>query len=207
MVDQLQIDEWKAKYRNVYLVEFQDEDFVFRSLTLGEFSAVQDVAQESNVDAEECIVRAALLHPDLGDTVPAGLWSSLASEILDISYFNAPGLMKRVVITKREQSNNLPTQIKAFIIAAIPTYNDYDLDNMTFDQLADRVILAEQIIKVQQASAGIEDSDLKLEIIDPAEEAAKAKKDAAKHASTKEAGAAGVNDPIAAKLWAAMGKG
>lgn len=207
MVDQAQIDQWKAEYTDVFLVESNQEDYVFRPLTLGEYTAAQNIAKESGIDAEESIVRSAVLHPDLRDDVPAGVWTSLANEILEVSHFNSPKVMKQMLIDKRDEETNLVTQIKAFIIASIPTCSESELDSMTFEELIQKVILAEQIIKVQQAAAGIVGHDIQLTVVDPEEEEQKAKKAAAKHVASKAPGEAGLNDPIAAKLWAAMGKG
>lgn len=91
--------------------------------------------------------------------------------------------------------------MKAFVLATISAYTPEDLDALTYSQLAEKVALAEKIIEITQAMHGIPSNDLKLELIDPEEELEKQNAKAAKHDMAKMPGAAGINDPIAQKLW------
>jgi hypothetical protein len=91
--------------------------------------------------------------------------------------------------------------MKAFVLATISAYKPEDLDNLTYSQLAEKVAIAEKIIEITQSMHGIQPNNLKLELIDPEEEEEKQKSMEAKHDLAKGPGAAGLNDPIAQKLW------
>jgi hypothetical protein len=91
--------------------------------------------------------------------------------------------------------------MKAFVLAAIPTYKPDDLDEMTFSQLSEKVALSEKIIEIKQTMNGIEPTNMSLELIDPEEEEIKAKQKAARHNLSRKEGEAEYDDPIAQKLW------
>lgn len=91
--------------------------------------------------------------------------------------------------------------MKAFVLATIHTDTPEHLDSLTYSKLAERVALAEKIIEVQQAIAGIESTNVTLSLIDPQEEREKEAQSAARHNASKVEGAATYNDPIAQKLW------
>ena len=91
--------------------------------------------------------------------------------------------------------------MKAFVLATIHTDTPEFLDSLTYSKLAERVALAEKIIEVHQATAGIESTNVTLSLIDPEEEKQKEAQSAERHNSSKLEGAATYNDPIAQKLW------
>jgi len=91
--------------------------------------------------------------------------------------------------------------MKAFVLATIHTDTPEFLDGLTYSQLAERVALAERIIEVKQAIAGIESTDVTLTLIDPEEEKQKEAQSAARHNASKLEGSATYSDPIAQKLW------
>lgn len=93
--------------------------------------------------------------------------------------------------------------MKAFVLATIHTDTPEFLDSLTYSQLAERVALAEKIIEVHQAIAGIEPTNVTLSLIDPEEEKQKESQTAARFNASKSEGAANYNDPIAQKLWGA----
>ena len=91
--------------------------------------------------------------------------------------------------------------MKAFVLATIHTDTPEFLDSLTYSKLAERVALAEKIIEVQQAIAGIESTNVSLSLIDPQEEREKENQSAARHNASKVEGSATYSDPIAQKLW------
>lgn len=98
-------------------------------------------------------------------------------------------------------ANHVRGLMKAFVLATIHTDSPEFLDSLTYSKLAERVALAERIIEVQQAVAGIESTNVTLSLIDPEEEKQKESQSAARHNASKLDGAAKYNDPIAQKLW------
>jgi len=110
-------------------------------------------------------------------------------------------MAKYVLSTKRDQANEVKNLMKAFVLATMSAYSPDDLEDMTFSQLAEKVALSEKVIEIKQNINGIESTNITLELIDPEEEIQKRKEMAEKHDKAKPAGAAGLDDPIANKLW------
>jgi hypothetical protein len=206
MLEASSIFELKYKYGNLYYVTVKNVDLYFRELTFKEYEKVLYL-QESNdysyADIEDIILQEAIVHPvdfDL-NKVPPGVVSSLAEEIIDISGFSSAKMARHVLMSKREQANEVKNLMKAFVLATISSYSPDDLEDMTFSQLAEKVALSEKIIEIQQGINGIESTNITLELIDPEEEIRKRMEAAEKHEKAKPTGAAGLNDPIAHKLW------
>lgn len=199
------IREWKKTYGQVFSVDVRGQPYVFRPLTYKEFQeARQD--EDSSADIEEEIVQVALLHPDrVGERVPAGVITAMSTEILKISGFGAPKYMQYVLENLRQEAEgNVWVLMKAMVMANISSYREEELDNMTFSQLAAKVVMAEQIIKIQQVSVGVTGHDMKIDIIDPEEQVAREEAEKRKHASRRKDGEAGYDDPIARKLQQAF---
>lgn len=208
MLGQDLIFELKYKYGNLYAVVVKGVDLYFRELTFKEYERVlflQDSEGLTYADIEDLILEQAIVYPenfDL-DKVPPGIVSSLAEEVINISGFASARTAKQVLVNKRDEANEVKNLMKAFVLATISTYSPDDLEDMTFSQLAEKVALSEKIIEIQQGINGIESTNINLELIDPEEELEKQKQMAEKHDKAKPAGAAGIDDPIAHKLWGA----
>jgi len=205
-----QIAAWKKEYTNIYSVSFKDKDYVFREITFAEFddiTLVQDA--EGSAEAEEHLVTLALLHPAEGsvqfDRMSAGIVSSLASEILEYSGFGSVAFPRKKLNEFRQGTNELRVLMKAFVLATMPSYKEEELDQLTFTNLAKKVVLSEEIIRVNQAAFGMEPNEITLDLIDPEEEAEKEREAAMKHAAQKKPGQAGYHDPIADQLHQALG--
>ena len=206
MLTSKEILDIKKKYGPVFSAEIKGQEVLFRELTFSEFDEIadlQDLEDGSSVDSEDAIIATAVVYPEDFDIdrLPAGLVSSLARQILDVSGFSSPKSAKQILEEKRTNAEQVRSLMKAFVLATIKTYTPEELDHMTFAQLAERVALSEKIIEITQAMHGIEPNNLKLQLIDPEEEEEKQKRTAARHDASKTEGAAGYNDPIAQKLW------
>lgn len=204
-----QFAEWREQYGSYYLASFRQGDYYFRALTVGEHARILADRDLSTAEIEDTFVSTALLSPEIADTLPAGIYTSLADQILNVSGFGDAKTAKRVLDEQRANYGGVVGLMKAFIIATQPTYREEELDDCTFAQLAAKVALAENIIKVQQAvlplASGGEEGQVKLNLVDPEEEAAKEQIEAQKHTAQKKSGQAGFNDPIAQRLHQALG--
>lgn len=206
MLEPKEIVEIRKKYGPIFSTEIKGQTVFFRELTFSEFDdiiAYQDLDGGSSIDSEDSIITTAVVYPENFnvDKLPAGIVSTLATQILDISGFNSAKTAKNILEEKRAESGQVRTLMKAFVLATISTYKPEDLDNMTYSQLADKVALSEKIIEITQAMHSIQPNELKLQLIDPEEEVDKAKQSAARHNASKLEGAADYEDPIAQKLW------
>jgi hypothetical protein len=157
----------------------------------------------SSADAEDEIIKASVVYPEDFDLnkFPPGAISSLAEQIVEFSGFASARTAKRILEEKRVVANHVRGLMKAFVLATIHTDTPEFLDSLTYSKLAERVALAEKIIEVQQAIAGIESTNVSLSLIDPQEEREKENLSAARHNASKVEGSATYSDPIAQKLW------
>lgn len=206
MLDAQSIIDFKNKYGSIYSVDIKGRTLVFRELTFKEYSNIlnlKDIDDSSSADIEDLILEYTIVYPDDFnlDTIPPGNISTLANDILDISGLTSAKLAKITLEEKRNQASEVKNLMKAFVLATISSYSPEDLENMTFSQLAERVALAEKIIEIKQNINGIESTNLKIQLIDPEEEAEKEKIRAAKYNASTLPGEAQYEDPIARKLW------
>jgi len=203
-----QIAAWKREYKNIYSIPFRGVDYIFREISFREYDdAINHERANDSASAEEFLVDIALLSPvgQAYDDTPAGVITSLAEEILEYSGFGAPRHAKEVLDRHRDEVNNVHGLMKAFVLASMPSYKEEELDELTFNQLAAKVALSEKVMEVNQASVGIEGISVKLDLIDPEEEAVREETQREKHTAQKKPGQAGYDDPIAAKLQNALG--
>lgn len=206
-VDDEQIAQWKEQYGEIYSASEGKQEYVFRALTLDEHALVRRAQKESIVDAQEKTVELGLLHPrPLSDRTPAGVITTLAEEILEVSGFGHPKHMRAILEEERSKvAGDIQTLMKGFILATMPGYTEEELNLLTFRQLSHKLALAETIMQVNRASIDMDGDPPQLEIIDPELEAQRQAEEARKHAVQKKPGTAGYNDPIAQKLHNALG--
>lgn len=206
MLDPELIEEWKSTWGSIFAVEIRGQEYIFRAATFGEYKDATTQREDwSSAEAEDKLVAACLLYPKENfDRLPAGVITALAEEIIVVSGVGDPRHAKGVIEAKREEALGVEYLMKAFIIATMPTYNDADLDNYTFEQLAMKVALAEKILEVKRGNY-LSKIPVTLEIIDPEEEAARLEAERTKHATQQKPGQAGFDDPIARKLHQALG--
>lgn len=200
------IFDLKKKYGNLYSVDIKNSDVVFRELTFREYDLImyyQELEDYSYADVEDLVLEYAIVYPDNFDLnkIPAGLVTTLAQNILELSGFFSVKIAKRILEDKRIQMTEVRNLMKAFVISAMPSYISDTLDEMTFSELAEKVALSEKIIELKQSTYGIQSNNLKLELIDPEEESLKQEKVKEVHNKAKPQGAAGIDDPVAQKLW------
>lgn len=208
MADQADIQRWKEEYGRVFSAHLAGIDYIFHALTFSEYEVVErKMDAEGMPEAEEYILSCCLLYPlDVDfDKQPAGVVSTLAEEMLDISGFNNPKVAKSILDEKRERVEEVWGLMKSFVLATMPAYREEELDTLTFADMAYKVALAESIIKVNQAVFGIENS-VTLDLVDPQEQAPRTQEEAFKHNAQKKPGQAGYEDPIAHKLHQALGE-
>jgi hypothetical protein len=88
------VEEWKSKYGAVYLTEFDEEVFLWRTLTRKEYKDIMKVMQADTYYKEERICDKCILYPEGYDFLKmthgkAGIPSLLAEQIMDKSGFTA----------------------------------------------------------------------------------------------------------------------
>lgn len=166
--------ELKKRYKRIYSVEIRNVEYVFRALTFKEFDEIANIydSESDSAEAEDTIVYQCVVYPeDLNvGRLPAGIITSLAGEILEVSGF-LPGdtFTKEVLYRKRKEAQEFRKMMYAFIIAAMPSYKKHELDEHTYEEVAELLALAEKVIEVRQTEMGVPVSDLHLNFSDEEE--------------------------------------
>lgn len=198
--------ELRKEWGEINTVAFKGQDIIFRALRFEEFDEISRLydSEWDSAEAEDAVVTTAIIYPENFDLnkYPAGLITSLADEILIVSGFR-PGdeqFTKGVLEKYRLEMQEFRNMMKAFIIAAMPSYTEEDLDKYTFSGLARKLALAEKIIEIQQSMYGIEGSDFRLVFRGEEAELPEVELDPEEVAQGKPP----AYDPIAAKLHQAL---
>ncbi len=196
-----QIAQWKMKYGHIYSFEY-DETFYFRAITVNEYESLASVDPGLKSSAsEDALVTKALLYPtgfNL-DKAPAGLISMLAEEIWNVSAFGNPKYAQQLMQEYRDKlKGHLPDFMKVIILTAMPTCTEADLMDLSFDQLAYKTAIAEEILRLR--SEMYSGAEILLDIIDPEEEELRIEEAKKKATRQKKTGVAVSGDPIASKL-------
>lgn len=220
-LDDQKIKEIKSQYSEVYLTDLDDQEVVFKALSVSEYNKSLDVAyRESSADAEEYVIDLAVIFPsDLDlDKFMIGEISALSDEILEQSGFSDYEKCISKIDTAREKSGEVVSFMIAMIIASEQGYSMEQLRDMTFAQVADKAAMAERIFEIKQQM--IQGGEIVLEVRDPSqkpEDNAKAPTltpeefEAIKRGEyvnpekTSTIGTATTEDPIARKLREALG--
>lgn len=213
MISSEQIAELKSLYGEIFAIPINNNlTVIFRALTFAEFDKLaltEDYV--SIVESEDSIVKNALLYPDFSELekLGAGVLSNLCEEIIEESaFFNVSKAMEKLE-QARSHTEDVRFTMKAFIIAAIPAYKPEELDAMTFLELANRVALAEQILRINastHSSAFIEGADTPaLILVDEQAELEEQERQKSMYNLTRKDGTAIADDPIARKLHQSLG--
>lgn len=202
---------YRLEYGRIFSATLRNTEYIFRPLTVKEYEYV--ISCESyydEVDSEALVVELTLLHPsfDYAETQPAGIITSLASEVLSSSGFASVEVMQQYMEEHRNNiTGNVIEMMYATIISAIPTYSVEQLRLSTLDQLIYLVVMAENVIALQQQSMQ-EQIQFSFEVQEPPEE------ETSKQPKTRSSqpddplapGEVRPDDPIADKLFRESGQ-
>lgn len=215
MINQSTITELKKQYgEEIYSVHIGKQDYVFRTLTFGEYKNFTHLNLTS-AELEEVIVNIAVVYPegiDLDKLLPGSV-SALADEILEYSSFDSIEKTENKLNEARQSAMHGVEMMKAFILAAMPSYKYEELDNKTIQGLATLLAISELILDIQLGIAN--GNRMILELVDPTEQ----EQSKSTHSFSLEdldranrnldgqtrLGTASSNDPIAQKLRQALG--
>jgi len=141
----------KEKHPHVYAVKTAGGIFAVRPLVWNEFLLAQEKVQRE-VLPELFIVKSALLWPEeIPGDAPAGIISTLAASILDISGFQNPvALDAAMAMADYELATDPSYTMIMLICKAFPAYKPEDLFNMPFLDLVQRFKMAEKMLGLDQ---------------------------------------------------------
>lgn len=141
------INRLKREYGKIYSTKYQDKEYVFRPLSVGELERVTFKASPAN---EEQIVGDILLHPvDINlDKMPAGFVPAILNEATRVSGFDSPREANAIMDSKRDAMNMVIPAIKAFVVAGQQAKKKEELDKLSFDELLDELAFSEKVLEI-----------------------------------------------------------
>jgi len=178
MIEPTILQEYKEAWGQIFSTTVGKVDYLFRPITTAEFEQMQDAVDDdegSSVDMEDAVVRLAVVYP-VGvdfDKIKPGYVTALAEEIMQFSGFTDGDIIKQLLLQYRDvAASDARVTMKAFILATMPTYTEDVLDGFHIYELIEKVVLAEEIIKINIAMLGMDPNDAPRFEIGPAEEQA-----------------------------------
>lgn len=156
------IDELKALYHDVFVVQVYDNEFIYRLPSLLE---VQDLEQRfpDTLIFQEELCRLCVLDPvieDWTDDIPAGYVDSLATHIMEAS--GAWWDKSRIIKEMEEASNRLASLnelIPLTIKKAFPEYPLIDIRQWSFPRQLEYFGYAKWLINIDQPEFSLEIKD------------------------------------------------
>lgn len=125
------IEKFKEEYKNIYLYQFEDTVFIYRSIGRKEYSDLALNESITDEDKEEEICKLCVLFPkdyDFENCEEAGLPTILANEIVENSYLSKENRDK-VMAYFRHEMYNLDNQINCVILSAFPHLKLEEVEN------------------------------------------------------------------------------
>lgn len=168
-MEEIELSEVKKQLEldfTIYEFKIGGFEFLYRPLTIKELSLPSE-KNISSVELEDYYLRSATLYPAVfnWDKMKAGHVSQYVDEILRESGFDNLGAINKMLERHRQAAEtNIITSIKSYIITAMPAYKESDLLDISMDELVRLVVMAEEIITLQQQINGIDTTGFKLVI-------------------------------------------
>jgi hypothetical protein len=125
------INDFQEKYKNIYLFQFGDQVFIYKSVGRKEFKDIMNNENIGDQEREEYLCSLCTLFPknfDFANCEEAGLPTRLAEEIYNNSYLSKENRDK-VLDYHRNEMYDLDNQINCIISAAFPQMSLEEIEN------------------------------------------------------------------------------
>ena len=143
------IEKIKSIFGPLHKVTVEGDSYIVRALSIRDLIDL-GVFKEITFDSEESIVKNGLVFPidvEISE-LPAGTVSILSNLILDKSGVLTKESMDDALARARKRKT-IFTEIYSFICCGFPAILPGDLESLTMDKLMDLVIMAEEILMMQ----------------------------------------------------------
>lgn len=143
----------RKRYGEIYVTSFPNGiDVPWKPLSFGDFIYFQEAISEARVPLvllEEEVFRKCVVNQvfvDTIDTLPAGIVSVVADEILNVSGPYQPDLFNQEMERARHRASLYIHQMAVLVCQAFPAYKPEDVYQMKYDDLLLRLAQAESIL-------------------------------------------------------------
>ncbi len=151
-----QIKRWKAQYGKIYRINVLKQDYIFRSLLMGEYHRVSQ--QDDPVEKERIILTCGVLYPNINlTTIPSGVAERLVICISQVTNITEKTITDKVQ-EKRDELGMTDDYLKwkCQMIKAL-NYKPEEIDNMTFDRFVEALVMAEEVLGAPLVAIGPEE--------------------------------------------------
>lgn len=141
--------ELEQQYRNVRLVDVNNQIFIIRSLGRQEYRNIIEDDSINNVDREDIICRRCILHPKKYDfdNCEAGLPTNLTKEILEFSFLDSFESRDYLTAYYRYETMQLENQITCLIHEAFPQFDIEEIEKWDVERTTKYMANAEWILE------------------------------------------------------------
>lgn len=120
------------KYRNVYIVELDGQNYIYRALGRGEYREILADNRFNDYQKEEIICSQCLLYPDpetiVWDDLPAGIPTELQKIILRESFLDSTERRRKLHDYYRAEMYDIDNQITCIISEAFPNLDIEEIE-------------------------------------------------------------------------------
>lgn len=156
--------DMQDKYSNVFIVEIENERFIYRPLGRREWCDLCANKNLSSLEREEVVCGLCTLYPedyDFSECI-AGIPSQLHNEIMKNSYLSLDDMIN-MISYYRQETNTINSNITCIINEAFPNFDIEEIENWDMDKTIKYFTRAEwKLINLRQIPL---DTDI-LEVIE-----------------------------------------
>ncbi|HLO11242.1 MAG TPA: hypothetical protein VK190_03175 [Pseudoneobacillus sp.] len=139
------LDEYKDKYEYVYLIEINEEEFIFREVTRKEFKKLGQYFPDP-YDREEELCKMCVIEPEEYNfhDCNAGIPFTLAEKILYESGFSNNGSKINMMLSQyRNEAQSFEGRVDALITEAFPLIRIEEIETWSTEKILKYYALAE----------------------------------------------------------------
>ena len=144
---------WKRKYGSIFYIKINDNEYIYRPLTKGEFSDMLSLSEKIDIGYDDIVLELCLLYPHrnsyLLDTRLAGEVDHVINCINQSSGFSRVDQLELDIDKARSAIEVLDNQIVSLICKAFPRLTLDDIDKFNYDTLLHHLALAESMLGIK----------------------------------------------------------
>lgn len=128
--------QFKEEYRNIFMHQIDNDVFIYRTLGRAEYRAISENEAIDDMDREEVICKACVLHPESFDfdNSPAGLPTELCEIVMKASLLDAKESQEQALEYYRLEMHDFQNQITCLINEAFPQLDIEEIEKWDMEQ-------------------------------------------------------------------------
>lgn len=144
---------WKEKYNSIYYIKIKENEYIYRTMSKGEFVSILSLKSNFNIDEDEIILNLCLLYPS---PIETNLDYRLAGEVRYViecinksSGFSNIDSIEIDIAKTREDIDTVDNQIIVWICKAFPGLTINEINKLDYHTILHYLALSESMLGVQ----------------------------------------------------------